>query len=166
MWITGGPCGTTMFWWWRIGIQPIGESSAEAYPARGSDPLVVSYATSPAAEVYFSEETLTESPTGAITAPGTCFRQIEYAGILKNGQNRDLAEAFIDFVLEDSFQNAIPLHMWVFPVSTRAELPQVLSTLPAKHRILPQSHRRRLKRTAKNGSRHGLPSCCSEYSRC
>ncbi len=93
--------------------------------SEGQYPLVVSYATSPAAEVAFSEETLTESPTGAITAPGTCFRQIEYAGILKNGQNRDLAEAFINFVLEDSFQNAIPLHMWVFPVSTRAELPQV-----------------------------------------
>ncbi len=101
-----------------------GEFSGSAY-SEGQRPIVVSYATSPAAEVYFSEEKLAESPTGAIVSPGTCFRQIEYAAILKNSQNRDLAEAFIEFILEDSFQNAIPLHMWVFPISTRAELPEV-----------------------------------------
>ena len=95
--------------------------------SEGQHPLVVSYATSPAAEVYFSEEELAESPTGAIISPGTCFRQIEYVAILKNGQNRDLAEAFIEFVLEDSFQSAIPLHMWVFPISTQVELPQVFA---------------------------------------
>jgi thiamine transport system substrate-binding protein len=93
--------------------------------SEGQHPLVVSYATSPAAEVFFSEEALTESPTGAVVAPGTCFRQVEFAGILKNNQNQDLAEAFIDFVLDESFQSAIPLHMWVFPSSTKAELPQV-----------------------------------------
>jgi thiamine transport system substrate-binding protein len=87
--------------------------------------LVVSYATSPAAEVYFSEGELTTPPTGAVVSPGTCFRQVEFAGILKNGQNRDLAEAFLDFVLSDTFQNDIPLQMWVFPSSSNAALPQV-----------------------------------------
>ena len=93
--------------------------------SEGQRPIVVSYATSPAAEVFFSEEESKVSPTGAVVAPDTCFRQIEYAGILKNNQNQDLAEAFIDFVLEERFQSAIPLHMCVFPVSTQAELPQV-----------------------------------------
>ncbi|HQE92083.1 MAG TPA: thiamine ABC transporter substrate-binding protein [Anaerolineae bacterium] len=94
----------------------------------GSDgvrPLVVSYATSPAAEVYFSAGALTEPPTGAITAPGTCFRQVEFAGILKGTQNRDLAEAFIEFLLSADFQTDIPLQMWVFPANPTIALPQV-----------------------------------------
>ena len=93
---------------------------------------MVSYATSPAAEVFFSEEELTESPTGAVITPGTCFRQIEFAGILQNNQNQELAEAFINFVLDESFQSAIPLYMWVFPVSTQAELPQVFVDFAVK----------------------------------
>lgn len=103
-----------------------GEFSGGAGSA-GTRPMVVSYATSPAAEVFYSEEPLTESPTGSITAPGTCFRQIEFVGILENGQNRDLAEAFVEFVLSDTFQEDIPLHMWVFPVVEGATLPQAFA---------------------------------------
>lgn len=94
----------------------------------GVRPIVVSYATSPAAEVYFSEEELDTSPTGAVVAPGTCFRQIEFVGILKNGESRDLAEAFVDYVLSDTWQNDIPLHMFVFPASETATLPEVFAT--------------------------------------
>ncbi len=100
------------------------EFSGGAY-SEGARPLVVSYATSPAAEVYFSEGKLTTPPTGAIVAPGTCFRQIEFVGILKNGQNRDLAEAFVNAMLSLSFQEDIPLQMWVYPVHPQARLPQV-----------------------------------------
>jgi len=96
----------------------------------GTRPIVVSYATSPAAEVYYSETPSTpgladEPPTGAVVAPGTCFRQIEFVGILKNGRNRDLAEAFVEYVLSEPFQSDIPLHMWVFPVNEYAALPDV-----------------------------------------
>ncbi len=100
------------------------EFSGGAY-SEGERPLVVSYATSPAAEVYFSEGKLTTPPTGAIVAPGTCFRQIEFIGILKHGQNRDLAEAFVNAMLSLSFQEDIPLQMWVFPAHPYARLPQV-----------------------------------------
>lgn len=100
------------------------EFSGGAY-SEGVRPLVVSYATSPAAEVYFSEGALTEPPTGAITAPGTCFRQIEFAGILKGAHNRDLAEAFIEFLLSADFQADIPLQMWVFPANPNVALPPV-----------------------------------------
>lgn len=93
----------------------------------GTRPIVVSYATSPAAEVYFSEEPLETSPTGAVVAPGTCFRQIEFVGILRNGENRDLAEAFVDYVLSDTFQRDIPLHMFVFPVNETVTLPDVFA---------------------------------------
>lgn len=102
------------------------EFSGGAY-SEGIRPLVVSYATSPAAEVYFSESALTEPPTGAITAPGTCFRQIEFAGILKGAEDRDLAEAFIEFLLSDAFQADIPLQMWVFPANPNVALPQVFT---------------------------------------
>lgn len=103
-----------------------GEFSGGAY-SEGTRPIVVSYATSPAAEVYFSAAALSEPPTGAVLAAGTCFRQVEFAGILKNGQNQDLAEAFLDFLLAPSFQKDIPLQMWVFPTNADAPLPQVFT---------------------------------------
>ncbi|MFN2109661.1 MAG: thiamine ABC transporter substrate binding subunit [Anaerolineae bacterium] len=99
------------------------EFSGGAY-SEGIRPIVVSYATSPAAEVYFSEGALAVPPTGAVTAPGTCFRQIEFAGILKGAQNRDLAEAFIEFLLSNDFQADIPLQMWVFPANPNVTLTQ------------------------------------------
>ncbi len=89
----------------------------------GGRPLVVSYATSPAAEVYFSEGALDEPPTGNVLGDESCFRQIEFVGILKGGQNRDLAEALVDFMLGQRFQEDIPLQMFVFPANQNAELP-------------------------------------------
>ncbi len=108
-----------------------GEFSGGAY-SEGARPIVVSYATSPAAEVYFSEGALTEPPTGAILTAGACFRQIEFAGILKNGQNRDLAEDFIEFLLGKTFQEDIPLQMWVYPAHSQAQLPQVFTDFAAQ----------------------------------
>ncbi|MDO8754140.1 MAG: thiamine ABC transporter substrate-binding protein, partial [Anaerolineales bacterium] len=69
-----------------------------ASSGKGSQPMVVSYASSPAAEVFFASEPLTESPTASIVAADMCFRQIEFVGILKNGQNKPLAQKFVDFM--------------------------------------------------------------------
>ena len=91
--------------------------------SEGSRPLVVSYASSPPAEVIFAEEALEEAPTGSIVADGTCFRQIEFAGILNGAKNREAAEKLIDFMLSKSFQEDVPLQMFVFPVNADAELP-------------------------------------------
>ncbi|MFN8412161.1 MAG: thiamine ABC transporter substrate-binding protein [Anaerolineales bacterium] len=91
----------------------------------GSQPLVVSYATSPAAEVVFANPPVETSPTGSITASGTCFRQIEFAGILKGTHNRAAAEKFIDFMLSTKFQEDMPLQMFVYPVNKNATLPDV-----------------------------------------
>ncbi|MDY7041938.1 MAG: thiamine ABC transporter substrate-binding protein, partial [Chloroflexota bacterium] len=77
------------------------------WSGEGERPIVVSYATSPAAEVYFSEGALAEPPTGNVLGDGACFRQIEFVGILKGTKNRDLAEAFIDFLLDKRFQEDI-----------------------------------------------------------
>jgi thiamine transport system substrate-binding protein len=100
-------------------------SNFSASSGRGPQPMVVSYASSPAAEIFFASEPLTESPTASIVAPGMCFRQIEFVGILKNGQNRDLAERFVDFMLSKEFQEDLPLNMFVYPVNQTAQLPDV-----------------------------------------
>lgn len=89
----------------------------------GPQPMVVSYGSSPPAEVIFSETELDDAPTASLIGPNTCFRQIEFVGILKGTPNRDLAEAFIDFMLSVPFQEDIPLQMFVFPVNPNAELP-------------------------------------------
>jgi len=96
-----------------------------ASSGQGPQPMVVSYASSPAAEVFFASEPLTESPTASITADGMCFRQIEFVGILKNGSNRNLAEKFVDFMLGKTFQEDMPLNMFVYPVNQTAQLPEV-----------------------------------------
>ena len=98
-----------------------------ASSGKGPQPMVVSYASSPAAEVFFASEPLTESPTDSIVASDMCFRQIEFVGILKNGENRDLAEKFVDFMLGKQFQEDMPLNMFVYPVNQTADLPEVFT---------------------------------------
>lgn len=94
-----------------------------ASSGRGPQPLVVSYASSPAAEVIFAETKLEDAPTGSILGAGTCFRQIEFVGILKGTQQRKLAEKFVDFMLGVTFQEDMPLQMFVYPVNPGAKLP-------------------------------------------
>lgn len=91
----------------------------------GDRPLVVSYASSPPAEVYFADPTPEAAPTGVALADEACFRQIEFAGILSGTDQRDEAEALIDFMLGLEFQEDLPLQMFVFPVNPDAELPDV-----------------------------------------
>jgi thiamine transport system substrate-binding protein len=88
----------------------------------GTRPIVVSYSSSPPFEIIFAEEPMAEPPTAAIVGDGSCFRQIEFVGILKGTKNRDMAEAFVDFILSPSFQEDIPLQMYVFPVNSHARL--------------------------------------------
>ncbi len=91
----------------------------------GEYPLVVSYASSPPAEVFFMEETPEKAPTGAIVADETCFRQIEFAGVLDGSEQVEAAQKLIDFMLGTRFQEDIPLQMFVFPVNQEADLPDV-----------------------------------------
>jgi thiamine transport system substrate-binding protein len=93
----------------------------------GAQPMVVSYASSPAAEVIFADPPVEEAPTASILAAGTCFRQIEFVGILKGTQRRALAEQFVDFMLREQFQEDVPLQMFVFPVNPDAKLPRAFA---------------------------------------
>ena len=96
-----------------------------ASSGKGPQPMVVSYASSPAAEVFFASPAPTEAPTASIVASDMCFRQIEFVGILKNGQNNDIAQKFVDFMLSQQFQEDMPLNMFVYPVNKNAKLPEV-----------------------------------------
>ena len=91
---------------------------------RGPQPMVVSYGSSPAVEVVYAETPLDDAPTASIIGPDTCFRQIEFVGILKGTPNRALAEKFVDFMLSQEFQEDVPLQMFVYPANPDAVLPE------------------------------------------
>jgi len=95
--------------------------------SKGNRPIVVSYASSPPAEVFYAKKKPAEAPTAAVTSPGSCFRQIEFVGILKGTKKLKLAQKLIDFMLDTDFQEDIPLQMFVFPSNRKASLPQVFT---------------------------------------
>lgn len=103
--------------------------------AGGTRPVVVSYGSSPPVEVIFAEEPVDEPPTAAIVADESCFRQIEFVGILQGTQNRELAEAWVDFMLSRTFQEDLPLQMFVFPVNENAQLDEVF----VRHLAVPET---------------------------
>ncbi len=88
----------------------------------GSRPLVVSYASSPPAGVIFSDPVPDVAPTGVVL-PG-CFRQVEYAGVLAGTDAEPYAQQLIDFMVSKTFQEDVPLNMFVFPALADAALPQ------------------------------------------
>ena len=88
----------------------------------GDRPVVVSYSSSPPFEVIESESPDAIPQTAVVTSDGSCFRQIEFVGVLQGTKNRDLAEKWIDFMLSPNFQEDMPLQMYVFPVNSNAKL--------------------------------------------
>ena len=90
----------------------------------GDRPLVVSYASSPGAEFVFSDPPPAEPSTATLTEG--CFRQVEYAGVLRGTNHRGAAEAFIDFLLTREFQEDVPGSMFVYPVRPDVALPDWL----------------------------------------
>ena len=100
--------------------------------SKGDRPIVVSYASSPPAVVYYAEKPMTEAPTAALVTDNSAFRQIEFAGILKGTKEIELARKLIDFLLSKEFQEDIPLQMFVFPANPAAQLPEVF----VKHAVI------------------------------
>jgi thiamine transport system substrate-binding protein len=106
---------------------------------KGEYPLVVSYASSPPAAVHFSKPQPKTSPIGTMLE--SCFRQVEFAGVLAGTEHTAAARKLLDFMLSERFQADIPLQMFVFPVrddtalpavfTKFAELPSTLLSLPA-----------------------------------
>jgi thiamine transport system substrate-binding protein len=104
---------------------------------KGPHPVVVSYATSPAAEVFYSEGKLSQPPTANLDIGA--WQQIEFVGILKSSKNVALAQRFVDFMLGPEYQKDFPTLMWVYPAVATTPLPDVFkfATVPSKIYALP-----------------------------
>ena len=83
----------------------------------GSYPIVLSYSSSPAAEIREDDESQT------VALLDECFRQIEYIGVLDGAQNTPGAKKLVEFLLSESFQSTMPGLMYVYPVNKDAEIP-------------------------------------------
>ena len=88
----------------------------------GTRPLVVSYGSSPPAEVIFADPPRDDSPTGVIES--TCFRQVEFVGVLRGTDHLEEAQQLVDFLVDIEFQSELALNLFVYPASTATELPQ------------------------------------------
>jgi thiamine transport system substrate-binding protein len=120
--------------YWRAlaanGVEVV-DSWNEAYYERfsgasdGPRPLVVSYATSPPAEVLFADPPIDEAPTAVL--PETCFRQVEYAGVLRGTDAPEEARRLVDFLISADFQSEVALSLFVYPARTDVALPQAFT---------------------------------------
>ena len=100
---------------------------------RGSRPMAVSYATSPAAEVFYSKDKLGASPTANLFLPGGVFRQVEGVALLKGATPaaRSAGVKFIEFLRSVPVQQALQTSMWMYPVQPDVPLDGVLRHAPA-----------------------------------
>lgn len=93
----------------------------------GSRPIVVSYATSPPAEVG---DDGAAPPTRVVES--SCFRQVEYAGVLHGTHKPEIAREFIDFLLSEAVQKDVPGQMYVMPVQRGTPLPETFNEYAAR----------------------------------
>jgi thiamine transport system substrate-binding protein len=98
----------------------------------GTKPIVVSYASSPPAEVVFADPPIDKATTASVDS--TCFRQVEFAGVLRGTTHTAAARQLVDFMLTSTFQSALPLNLFVYPANSTIALPEVFTanaTVPA-----------------------------------
>ena len=91
----------------------------------GDRPLVVSYSTSPPADVVYASDGRSEPASVNVSPDDGTFRQVEFVGVLKGASQPELAQAFVDYMLSTDFQEDIPLNMFVYPANQDAVLPEV-----------------------------------------
>jgi thiamine transport system substrate-binding protein len=105
----------------------------------GTRPLVVSYTSSPPADVVFATDGRTEPASVNVNLAGGVFRQIEFVGVIKGTQQEELARRWVDFMLSPGVQADIPLQMYVYPVLPGTPLPEVFvqfATIPDQYAVL------------------------------
>jgi thiamine transport system substrate-binding protein len=126
-------------WWEQMaanGIQ-VTNGWTEAYYERftwaggGDQPMVVSYGSSPPAEVLFAEPARDDAPTAVIE--NSCFRQVEFAGVLRGTSQPEAAQQLLEFLISEEFQAELALNLFVFPANTNVELPEVFTA----HAVIP-----------------------------
>ena len=89
---------------------------------KGDRPIVVSYGSSPPAEMIFANPRPATAPTAV--AALTCFRQVEFAGILRGTKHESEAQLLIDYLTDIKFQEDLPLKLFVYPANVKAKLPE------------------------------------------
>jgi thiamine transport system substrate-binding protein len=109
------------------------DSFSGAKGSTGTRPLVVSYGSSPPAEVLGADTPPATAPTGV--AADTCFRQVEFAGVLRGTKHEAEAHQLIDFLAGASFQAEMPLNLYVYPARTGIPLPEVFQ----KYAVVPSA---------------------------
>ena len=135
------------FAWWksmRGNGMKVAKGWTEAYYTDfsrngGAYPIVVSYASSPAAEVFYSKEKLTDSPTASLFLPGAVFRQVEGVALIKGGKQRVEAEKFLEFMRSADVQEAMQTTMWMYPIQNTTKRADAMrfAPEPAKFDSLP-----------------------------
>lgn len=133
-------------WWGQMranGVKVV-KGWSEAYYTEftrngGTRPIVVSYATSPAAEVFYSKEKISTSPTANLFLAGGVFRQVEGAALLKGGKAREAGVKFIAFLRSTPVQQALQTTMWMYPAEPGVALDPVMqhAQAPARFESLP-----------------------------
>ena len=98
---------------------------------KGDRPLVVSYATSPPAEIVYAEKPKPSKPSTSVLTEG-CYRQIEFAGVLRGTTDQAAAQKVVDWLLSAPVQADVPLSMFVFPSRAGVPLPEVFTKFAAK----------------------------------
>ncbi len=101
------------------------ERFSGAAGSEGDRPLVVSYGSSPPAEVIFAVPPRSDAPTGV--SEGTCFRQQEFAGVLRGSDHPSEAAQLVEFLTSERFQRELPLTLFVYPVNEDVVLPDVFT---------------------------------------
>nr|WP_272502645.1 thiamine ABC transporter substrate binding subunit [Vibrio parahaemolyticus] len=101
-----------------------GWSEAYSMFLNGESDLVLSYTTSPAYHLIAENDSKFAT---ANFAEGH-YMQVEVAAKVKGAKNSELADQFMNFILSDEFQSAMPTGNWMYPV-TDVELPKGFETL-------------------------------------
>jgi thiamine transport system substrate-binding protein len=126
------------FDWWarmRSGGMKVAKGWTEAYYTDfsrngGKYPLVISYATSPAAELFYAKDKPSEPPTGSLSLPGAVFRQVEGVALVKGGAQRVAAEKFIEFMRSAPVQQQLQTEMWMYPAANGTARAEVMKFAP------------------------------------
>ncbi len=129
-----GTAGWTGYWDKLVANDvKVDDGWTEAYEGDFSDggkngprPLVVSYASSPPAEIVYATDPKPTHPNSSVMTGG-CFRQVEFVGVLKGTRHEQAARAFVDFMLSQPFQQDEPLSMFVDPSVLGTPLPDVFT---------------------------------------
>ncbi len=106
-----------------------GWSEAYSMFLKGEADMVLSYTTSPAYHLIAEEN---DQYAAASFSEGH-YGQVEVAAKVKSSHNPELAEQFLNFMVSEKFQSAIPTGNWMYPVIDVA-LPEGFAqlTVPAK----------------------------------